>query len=108
MESLQRLRPGPAGEVVSLDRLIDYLWGDDPPATTVNNRCSPMSRRCARCCREVGGRSTTLPCCWVRQGTGYVVRALADAVNVAAFRRLVAEGLAAAARGQPALAAGAN
>src|SRR5919108_6408627 len=33
-----------AGEVVSVDRLIDELWGDEPPATAVKTLQAHVSR----------------------------------------------------------------
>ena len=44
-----------ANRVVSRERLIDELWGDEPPATAVTRRCRSTSRGCGRCCRP--GRS---------------------------------------------------
>ncbi|OUC97839.1 BTAD domain-containing putative transcriptional regulator [Streptosporangium minutum] len=75
------------GQVVSADRLIDDLWGDEPPANPVaalQVRVSQLRR--ALEAAEPGGKDLV-----VSRAPGYALRAAPDAVDAARFARLVRE-----------------
>jgi DNA-binding SARP family transcriptional activator len=74
-----------ANEVVSRDRLIDELWGEEPPASAVTVLQTYVSHL-----RKVlpSGRLTTRP-------PGYVIAAGKDELDLRRFERLVAQGEAA-------------
>ncbi len=70
-----------ANETVSVDRLVDGLWGDAPPATApkmVQLYVSQLRRLFADADAEI-----------VTQGRGYELRLDRDGVDVARFERLV-------------------
>jgi YVTN family beta-propeller protein len=79
-----------APEVVSRDRLVDELWGDDPPATAAKT----LQVHVSRLRRELGDIVVTT-------GGGYLIRIEPDALDLAQFERLVAEGRTAMAEEQP-------
>ena len=79
-----------APEVVSRDRLVDELWGDDPPATAAKT----LQVHVSRLRRELGDIVVSL-------GGGYLIRIEPDALDLAHFERLVAEGRTAMAEKQP-------
>ena len=83
-----------AGEVVSSDRLIDEVWGDDPPtagATALRVRISQLRR-------SLGPVGELL----VTRAPGYVMRLqTADQLDLRRFERLAEEGGEALARGDP-------
>src|SRR5829696_7960043 len=71
-----------AGEEVSIDRLTDALWRHQPPRSNVkviHNLVSQLRKALG------AGAITTVP-------GGYVLRAAPDAVDIAAFDRLLREG----------------
>ena len=74
------------GEVVSSDRLIEALWGDQPPRSSTKVLQNLVMRL-----RKVLGSSVIA----TRPG-GYLLRADGDAVDIRRFDRLVVEGRAAA------------
>ncbi len=76
------------GEVVSVDRLIDTIWGDDPPANPKNALQSQISQL-RRHLRDEGQRLV------VSRPPGYLLRADPDAVDAARFEALVRDGRAA-------------
>src|SRR3954464_9132485 len=81
-----------AGRAVPLDRLLDDLWGDDPPETAVKMIQIYVSQL-----RKVLPQGTLCT-----QGRGYLL-ALGDAtLDLARFEALRAEGREALARGDPA------
>jgi DNA-binding SARP family transcriptional activator len=85
-----------ANRVVSSDRLVDELWGEDPPESarkSLQVRVSNL-RKALRPAGDVL-RST---------GGGYVVRVGPDELDLDRFERLLAEAEDARARGEPALA----
>jgi DNA-binding SARP family transcriptional activator/class 3 adenylate cyclase/predicted alpha/beta hydrolase len=89
-----------ANAVVSVDRLADILWGDDPPADAAATLRNYVSR--LRAVLEPGpaaggpeGALTTRP-------PGYALRVDADELDVSCFERLVAEGRVALREGDPA------
>jgi YVTN family beta-propeller protein len=74
-----------ANEVVASDRLIDALWGDDPPQNAQNALQAIVSR--VR--KQLGDRAGEI----VRTSPpGYVIDVAADAFDLARFRRLVDRG----------------
>jgi DNA-binding SARP family transcriptional activator len=70
-----------AGEVVPTDRLIDQLWGEEPPETA----------RKSLQVRVAGIRKTLGADLLLTQGPGYVIRAGPDTLDLHRFERLVAE-----------------
>ncbi len=91
-----------AGRVVSVERLIDRLWGDDPPRTPLGTLQSYVSRlrRAMEPTREAGAAPQVL----VSEAPGYVLQVPAAQVDVHQFRALVAEARSAAAAGHHDLA----
>jgi DNA-binding SARP family transcriptional activator/ABC-type transport system substrate-binding protein/DNA-binding beta-propeller fold protein YncE len=79
-----------SGEVVARDRLIDELWGDDPPPTAAKT----LQVHVSRLRRELGDVLVT-------RGGGYLLAAQPEQVDLARFDRLVTEGRRALAEGQP-------
>ena len=71
-----------AGEVVSVDRLIDELWGDEPPATAAHTVQVFVSR--LRKALEQGGFSRLRT-----RAPGYVIELETDELDLARFERLV-------------------
>jgi DNA-binding SARP family transcriptional activator/Tfp pilus assembly protein PilF len=80
-----------AGRIVSTSRLVDGLWQDRPPSSA-RNRVQALVSGLRRALEATGARVGTRP-------TGYVLELSDDQYDAAAFERLVAEGRAAAARG---------
>ena len=78
-----------ANHVVSTDRLIDRLWGDDPPetATTALQVYVSRLRTALEPNRAPGDAGTII----VTQSPGYVLRAGPDELDLARFERLTAE-----------------
>ncbi|MER7006163.1 BTAD domain-containing putative transcriptional regulator [Dactylosporangium sp. NPDC000555] len=79
-----------ANRVVPLDRLIDQLWGDEPPASATGNLQSYISqlRRIlepSRGPRQPAERLLTRP-------PGYLIRACEDDLDLLRFSRLIADG----------------
>ncbi|AVT39892.1 AfsR/SARP family transcriptional regulator [Plantactinospora sp. BB1] len=84
-----------AGQLVTVDRLVETLWGDNPPASYASNLQTYVSRLRER-----------LPGLRIEhRSDGYLLRVRTDDVDVLVFRREVATGRAALAAGDPALAA---
>jgi YVTN family beta-propeller protein len=77
-----------AGEVVSRDRLIDDLWGDEPPSTARKT----LQVHVSRLRREVGDAI-------VSRGGGYSIRVEPGELDLERFERLVADGRQALAKG---------
>ncbi|HEX2047466.1 MAG TPA: AfsR/SARP family transcriptional regulator [Acidimicrobiales bacterium] len=79
-----------AGRVVSLDRLVDSLWGDDPPPTANKTLQVYVSRlrKALEADRRPGAPFQVL----VTQPPGYVLRADGIAVDAVRFGTLAAEG----------------
>jgi DNA-binding SARP family transcriptional activator len=68
-----------ANEVVSTDRLLDTIWGDDPPdATALRVRISQLRK-------ALGARADL-----ATQAPGYVLRVRDDELDLRRFERLVA------------------
>ncbi|MGZ4136749.1 MAG: BTAD domain-containing putative transcriptional regulator, partial [Actinomycetota bacterium] len=83
------------GRVVSADRLIEELWGDDAPVDAANALQHHISRL-----RRVLGSDHV-----VARPPGYVLELDDDAVDAIAFERLTARGRAALGGGDPERAA---
>ena len=73
------------GEVVSVDRLVDTIWGDEPPANPKNALQSQISQLR----RHLHDQSQELV---VSQPPGYVLRLDPDQVDAVRFEGLVREG----------------
>lgn len=86
-----------ANEVVSLDRLIDLLWDERPPAAAIGSMQAYVSnlRRILEPERAPRQPASVI----VTQAPGYVLRIDPDAVDARQFERLAAEGRAVLARG---------
>src|SRR5215831_11160878 len=84
-----------ANEVVSRDRLIEGLWGAEPPASADHGLDDYVSRL-----RRVVGADRI-----ERRAPGYLVRVLPDELDLDRFDGLVRQGREAVARGDPAEAA---
>jgi DNA-binding SARP family transcriptional activator/streptogramin lyase len=82
-----------ANEVVPRDRLIDDVWGDDPPAT-VDNALQVYVSRLRRLLDGPDGLRTI-----DRQGAGYIVHVDPADLDVTQFERLAGAGRAALERG---------
>jgi DNA-binding SARP family transcriptional activator len=92
------------GRVVSVERLIDRLWGDQPPRTPLGTLQSYVSRlrRAVEPAREAG----VAPHALVSEAPGYVLRLAPEAVDVHRFTAIVNEARSAAAAGYAAQALG--
>jgi predicted ATPase/DNA-binding SARP family transcriptional activator len=78
-----------AGRVVAADRLVEDLWGDDPPGNPANT----LQGRVSALRRALGPAG---PGVVVTRPPGYVLEAAPEGVDAARFQRLVAEADAAA------------
>jgi YVTN family beta-propeller protein len=90
LQSLLALLLLHAGEVVARDRLIDDLWGEDPPTTAAKT----LQVHVSRLRREIGDAI-------VSHGGGYLIRVEPGQLDLERFEQLVAEGRRAFAEGQP-------
>ena len=80
-----------ANEVVSSDRIIDALWGDDPPqnaANAVQTTVSRLRKQLVDGDEAVAEMIRTRP-------PGYVIQLAPDDLDLARFERLVQQGRAA-------------
>jgi DNA-binding SARP family transcriptional activator len=84
-----------AGEPVSVDRLIEELWGDSPP---------PTARKSLQV-RVAGVRRALLGDVLLRRGDAYVVRLEPNQLDLHRFEQLLSDGSRALAAGDPAAAA---
>jgi predicted ATPase/DNA-binding SARP family transcriptional activator len=73
-----------AGRVVSADRLVDDLWGEDPPGNPANT----LQGRVSALRRALGPSGSGLV---VTRAPGYVLEVGPERVDAARFERLVAE-----------------
>ncbi len=87
------------GRLVTVDRLIDGIWGNDPPAAAVNALQSLISR--LRRALPAGDSETI-----IAQPGGYRLAIDATEVDSAAFERLASRGRGAVAAGESAPASG--
>src|SRR5829696_1573169 len=83
------------GEVVSVDRVVDELWGGRPPDTATKTVQVYVSRL-----RKELGEGVL-----VTRGGGYALEVDADELDAARFERLAGEGREALDRGDPSGAA---
>ncbi|MEU8799415.1 BTAD domain-containing putative transcriptional regulator [Spirillospora sp. NPDC048819] len=88
-----------ADQVVPVDRLVDELWGDRPPASA-RTQVHTLVHRVRRALGEAGALIETRP-------PGYVLRAGSAQVDVTAFTELVGDARDSAAAERPAEAVGA-
>jgi DNA-binding SARP family transcriptional activator len=86
-----------ANQVVSTDRLIDELWGEDRPSTAVHT-IQVFVSRLRRALGPAGGRLLTRP-------RGYVLELDADELDAARCKRLFDSGRSVLGAGDPAAAA---
>ncbi|HSB88224.1 MAG TPA: winged helix-turn-helix domain-containing protein, partial [Ilumatobacteraceae bacterium] len=86
-----------AGRIVSVERLIDRLWGDQPPRTPLGTLQSYVSR--LRRALEQNRGAGAVPEVLVSEAPGYVLRLPPEQIDVHQFRALVADARAAAAAG---------
>jgi YVTN family beta-propeller protein len=86
-----------ANEVVSSDRIIDALWGDDPPQNAANAVQTTVSRLRKQL---VDGDDAVAEIIRTRP-PGYVIQLAPDALDLARFERLVEQGRAALHAGRP-------
>jgi DNA-binding SARP family transcriptional activator len=86
-----------AGRVVSVEKLIDRLWGDDPPGTPLGTLQSYISRlrRAVEPARATGAAPQVL----VSEAPGYVLNVPPEQIDVHRFGALAAEGRGLAAAG---------
>src|SRR5436309_3264933 len=70
-----------ANETVSVDRLVDGLWGEDPPATAPKM----VQLYVSQLRRVLGGDGAEI----LTHGRGYELRLPADAIDATRFERLV-------------------
>jgi YVTN family beta-propeller protein len=82
------------GEVLSVDRLVDELWGERPPGTATKTVQVYVSRL-----RKELGHGVVLT-----RGHGYVLDLVPDQLDAERFERLTAEGRDALGRGEARLA----
>jgi DNA-binding SARP family transcriptional activator len=80
-----------AGEAVSIDRLVDTLWGEKPPRSAPSNLRTYLTDL-----RRTVGRSARFS-----NATGYRIDVDPDEVDLRVFERLVDRGEAAARDGDP-------
>ncbi len=85
-----------ANETVSVDRLIDELWSDPPPAT---------ARKSVQV-RVAGLRRALRDGALLTRGSGYLIRLDADQLDLHRFERLLSDGRGALVAGDPSTAAG--
>lgn len=78
-----------AGRVISVERLIDRLWGDDPPRTPLGTLQSYVSR--LRRSIETSRGAGSVPQVLVSEAPGYVLRLPPEQIDVHRFRALVSE-----------------
>jgi DNA-binding SARP family transcriptional activator/nucleotide-binding universal stress UspA family protein len=71
-----------AGEPVSVDRLIDELWGDSPPATARKS----VQVRVAALRRALGGDVL------LTRGDGYLIRFMPNELDLHRFEQLLSDG----------------
>jgi YVTN family beta-propeller protein len=91
-----------ANEVVSSDRLIDELWGEQPPPSAAKSLQAHVSR--LRQSLEPGGAASP-DSVIVTRGGGYLIRVEPDELDRARFESLLDEGTKALADGGPERAA---
>jgi predicted ATPase/DNA-binding SARP family transcriptional activator len=84
-----------AGRVVSAERLIDDLWGDEPPQRAIN-ALQQLVSKLRRTLRDGGADGDQV----VTRPPGYVLAEPPESVDALRFERLLADGRALAAAGR--------
>lgn len=79
-----------SGQVVSTDRLVDELWGDDAPESALSTLQVYVSRLRKSLVDDVPGSDGARPQI-VRRAPGYVLEVPDDAVDARRFARLLAD-----------------
>ena len=79
-----------AGEVVSVDTLIEHLWGDEPPGDPVNSL--PVHVSALRRVLEPGRKGGSEPQLLRNRPPGYLLDVDDDAVDVVRFEALARDG----------------
>ena len=92
-----------ANAVVSVDRLADILWGDDPPVDATATLQNYVSR--VRAALEPGRVSGDPGTRLLTRAPGYMIRVDPEEVDAGRFERLVVEGQRRVAEGDTAVAA---
>ncbi|PWU52044.1 transcriptional regulator [Micromonospora sp. S4605] len=79
------------GRPVTVDRLVELLWGSDPPASARGTLQALVSRlrACLRRARDATGADPSDSCEILRTGGGYLLRVDPGAVDVHRFTELV-------------------
>lgn len=77
-----------ANEVISSDRIIDALWGDDPPQNAANAVQTTVSRLRKQLLDGDGAAAELIR----TRPPGYVIQVAPDALDLARFERLVQQG----------------
>jgi predicted ATPase/DNA-binding SARP family transcriptional activator len=88
-----------ANRVVSLERLIDLLWDDEPPGTARGSVQAYVSN--LRRVLEPNRPARSPPQVLITQPPGYLLRVPADAIDAVRFEALVSEGRNLLAEGRP-------
>ncbi|MBI5090585.1 MAG: AAA family ATPase, partial [Actinobacteria bacterium] len=88
-----------AGHVVSVERLIDRLWGDEPPSAPLGTLQSYISR--LRRAVEPARAAGTAPQVLVSEAPGYVLRIAPEHIDAHRFATLVGDARKHAAAGNP-------
>jgi DNA-binding SARP family transcriptional activator/ABC-type glycerol-3-phosphate transport system substrate-binding protein len=84
---------GQANRVVSADRILDAIWGDEPPASGAKSVAFHVSR--LRDALEPGRPRGSPNGIIATEAAGYVLRVEPDRIDAVRFERLVLEGRAA-------------
>jgi YVTN family beta-propeller protein len=87
-----------ANEVVSSDRLIEELWGDQPPASAAKSLQVHVSRLRSALQEDKGNGPDSVV---VTRGGGYLIRVGPGQLDLERFERLLEEGSGALADGAP-------
>jgi YVTN family beta-propeller protein len=86
-----------ANEVVSSDRIVDALWGDDPPQNAANAVQTTVSRLRKQLVNGDGAVAEMIR----TRPPGYVIQLAPDDLDLARFERLVQQGRGALQAGRP-------
>lgn len=92
-----------AGHVVPVDRLIDLLWHEEPPAAAIASLQAYVSQ--LRRLLEPGRAARALSSVLVTQDPGYVLRATEDQIDALCFQALARQAHLDLLGGDPAAAA---
>ena len=80
-----------ANRVVSVDRLVDELWGDEPPSRAMASLQAYVSR--LRRLLQPAGANRSRSDVVVTQAPGYVLRVLPESIDAVRFEAGTAEGI---------------